>query len=532
MKTDRFTDIIRRKLESIRPEFSEKDWQRMQATLQQASPPQPGSAGGGHSTLNPAWTAQPWLMAAATISTVALITLSIWQRREINQLRETLAQSDKQTSTVAKSSKAGTKQSESLAQSALPVEVARTEKSNASPSLPEQIDQSLHRDTVYITRYVTVPSRQEAADPTQSAQHERLTNQRYATAQPKPSVADGELVPNTTIPNAKIELNDKLSTQNTTSRSATNNSPLTTAPETNQVEKGQYRSQERTTYNNPRATTSANTPDVVATNESPNPQSTSSAPEVAATGATTTNYELVTSLPLSLGKIDWSTALVHRAKRMRISRPATTISQPTVSRPIEHLTFKFRVGPTVDVSTHTWNIGGVAEVLVNDKFSLSAGLTRSTYLIGTFLTTEDFDVRTHRDFRRQFAREIDPRSDILNIDTRMVRVQLPICVGYRIPISQSFTLSPTIGTNLNLNNTETLTFYYRMPLRGFESAYTKRNWPIDLFTNFNLSTSLEWHRGHWAGQAGPIATISLPQNGPIFEQEVGIGLRARVLYQF
>ena len=97
MKTDRFSDIIRRKLESIRPEFTDKDWTRMQASLQQAMPPQPGSPTTGTPFSGGVWSGSPWLLAAASVSTVVLIAFSLWQRSEINTLRETVGQLKQQS---------------------------------------------------------------------------------------------------------------------------------------------------------------------------------------------------------------------------------------------------------------------------------------------------------------------------------------------------------------------------------------------------------------------------------------------------
>jgi len=82
MKPDTFTELIRRKLESVRPDFTERDWARMQRSLHQAglSGP-PGGAGG-------MLTGQSWLLVAAGVGTAVLLTLAVWQRAEINDLRQ------------------------------------------------------------------------------------------------------------------------------------------------------------------------------------------------------------------------------------------------------------------------------------------------------------------------------------------------------------------------------------------------------------------------------------------------------------
>ncbi|GAB3495131.1 hypothetical protein GCM10027341_12060 [Spirosoma knui] len=536
MKTDRFTDSIRRKLESIRPEFSENDWLRMQATLQQASPSQPSPTGNSPSPVAPSWTAQPWLMAAATISTVALITLSVWQRREITQLRETIAQANQQKSTAPAPTPANANDRpiERSEQREPSTDGLRPEALNAAPSGGNQLGQTVRsgRDTVYITRYVPMPTQQKATEPTLPVQREAIARQRYATAKPKPAGVDNEVAYNTPIPNQNLDLNDKLSTPNSLSRRTRNNQSTASNREANRIETGQERPEERVTYNTSQSTPSSDTPGVTATTSSA--ISSANSPSEVVVSAPTAPVELAASRPLALQSIDWNTVLSNRARRLRPARASVPATQPTVSKPVEQLAFKLRLGAGGDVTAHMWSVGGLAEVAVGDHFTLSAGLSRSTYLMGTFLTDEDFNVRTHRDFRRQIARGIDPRSDILNIDTRMIRIQIPISLGYRIPISRSFTLLPSVGTYLNLSNTENVTFYYRMmPLRGYDTANFKNRWPVDVLNNINLATSLEWHGGHWAAQAGPIATMRLQQpNFPNSQQENGIGLRARVFYQF
>ncbi|GAB3557208.1 hypothetical protein [Spirosoma fluminis] len=537
MKTDRFTDIIRRKLESIRPEFSENDWLRMQATLQQASPPQPSPAGNGPSPIAHSWTAQPWLMAAAAISTVALITLSVWQRREITQLRETIAQANQQTSTAPAPTPAniGNRPAERSEQQELSTDGLHSKAAPVTPSRENQLEQTVRsdRDTVYITRYVPMPIRQEAAEPTLPVQREKVSRERYTVTTPKPAEVDNEVAYNTPFPDQNLDLNDKLSTPNSLNRRTRKNQSTTPNREANRMEAGQDRSPERITDTSPQTPLSANTPDETNKAISSGAPSTNSPIEVAAS-APTAPVELAASRPLVLQSMDWSTALSNRARRLRPTRASVPATQPTVSKPVEQLAFKLRLGPGADVTAHMWSVGGLAELAVGDHFTLSAGMSQGTYLMGTFLTDEDFNVRTHRDFRRQIARGIDPRSDILNIDTRMIRIQIPVSLGYRIPISRSFTLLPSVGTYLNLSNTENVTFYYRMmPLRGYDTANFQNRWPVDVLNNINLATSLEWHGGHWAAQAGPIATMRLQQpNAPNSQQESGIGLRARVFYQF
>ena len=160
MKTDRFTDSIRRKLESIRPEFTEKDWSKMQKSLHQANLSQPGSSPAGHPFSGGMWTAKSWLLAAASVSTVVLIAFSMWQRREITQLRQTLGQQNPQSTRSAIPERSDRSVPTPVDSPALThARIRQNQPNGALPAASDNKTASQPRpDTVYIDRYVAVPS--------------------------------------------------------------------------------------------------------------------------------------------------------------------------------------------------------------------------------------------------------------------------------------------------------------------------------------------------------------------------------------
>ncbi|RAI74165.1 hypothetical protein HMF3257_07130 [Spirosoma telluris] len=175
--------------------------------------------------------------------------------------------------------------------------------------------------------------------------------------------------------------------------------------------------------------------------------------------------------------------------------------------------------------------------------SLAVGFVQATYT-NKFTNDDDFEDRTHRNFKKEFGPGIDQLRDILNIDTRQTRYQVPITIGYRIPLSQTLTLLPTVGTYLNLNNTENVTFYCRLPLppfqqtqRAFGQVDINKSQPINLINSLSLGTGLEWHSRHWALQGSPILNIPMQaaptmQSDLNWQQKTTVSLRARLLYQF
>ena len=530
MKTDRFTDSIRRKLESIRPEFTEKDWTRMQTTLQQASPPQPGAhqpgagnAGAGWGTLG-----QPWLLAAAAVSTVVLVGVGLWQRNEINHLRQT----------VQHLSQHSTSQPAPTITDALPSNPAypngRATGSNRNDNPP------VRPDTVYVNRYVEVPARpsirgdgltergpaepvRRSDSPVQSPALSPESNTATNRALASEGIPTRPNNPNIT---PKTKRYDGLSTIQTPNQSVSTPSdqPVTTT------------AQSRSPGENRPATSPANAADnssVVVNNPPVNADLSTQTREV---NGLPILLGQIASRPLTLETINWREALTRRAKGLRAVRAVPTVGSAPVSQPVERTAVRFRLGVGTEFDARLWSAGVFGEILAGKHWTLGLGLGRATYMGGLFLTDDDFYNRTKRDFRRNYAPGIGPGREILNIDTRLVRFQVPISIGYRVPLSSSLTLLPTVGTYLNLSNTENVTYYYHEPQHSFSKAAFQADRPVSLANSLAFGTSLEWQRGHWLGQAGPLVTVPIaglsPQPEPNWQSGVAVGMRIRVFYQF
>ena len=232
---------------------------------------------------------------------------------------------------------------------------------------------------------------------------------------------------------------------------------------------------------------------------------------------------------------------------MRPARPTPVVEQPVEqttekspeSQPVNRVATRFRVGAGGEIESKLWRVGVFTEVLLGKHWTLGVGLNQATFT-GTFINDFDFDARTRRDFRKEFARGIDPKRDILNIDASTTRLQIPLSVGYRIPLTKTLTLSPTAGTYLDVTSKEDITFYSPIfsPQRGFDQIKYSAAQAVPLISTFALGTGLEWHRGHWVLQASPVLTIPLQadpkpmQPDPNWQKNTAVSLRARLLYQF
>lgn len=547
MKTDRFADIIRRKLDSIRPEFSDRDWEKMQATLTKA----------GVTPNIPVQTAHPFAGVAAklavvgAIGTTVFLTTSIWQHYELKHLRQSLEQA---TNTVEPVRTADSSANLGLTDQTTTLPTPKDAQHQAYPTekivnAPEA-SHSVRRDTVYIDRYVRVPasepqlrlknstrpypSQNGDAGNTQTVEFDKprtitgsSITQRIARTTPR---VDSPIRNEVHQPSATDQPVDQATSVNQRDKNPVERNTIATSdnPRSNPgfttIAGASSKDGGRTTADTPTETTSAQQNDVVAVSTSDG----SNRPE--------TVYESLASLPLQQKTVRWNDIMALRARQMRPARTVVINSSPqtpAVRKPANPFVAKIRVGAGADINKDALSGGVYSEVLLGNRFSLSVGLTQARYSGTTFKGEKEFFERNREDFRKEFARGLDSKFAIINIESKSTRVQIPINVGYRIPLTQSLSLLPSVGTNLNLQAKEYISFIQLLalpyPIYKLVNAEVTR--PIDLLNNVNIGTGIEWHQKHWAAQAGPVIALPL-QTVPFCNENTTVGLRARLFYQF
>lgn len=533
----------------------------MQATLQQAAPPPPDSVVPNPSVVKPLWAAQPWFMAAAATSTVLLVTFCVWQRHQINDLRQTVQQLNKQQSVASSSAKnsvepmqraptaSAPSSSGQKEPSASPNDVAQTGMSGQNMAQPVSPKASAVRtpapgyqpDTVYITRYVPTPAPSNTDKANRSNQQASPFPERSETGDQLTYPGGGTQQRPVSPANAPTE---QVASAPTVIRNPTNRMPdaeqtqiATVDKPTNESSAGQPTGQKnRQRGSDPRQAMTPADHESSAESIRPLTDSGRSAGQTEVSEETrrpTILYELMASRPVQVASTDWSTALLRRANRAKPVRTVTVGGQASASQPVERMATRLRLGAGTDVSKNIWSLGVLTEVTVGKHWTLNVGISRAIRSEGPFSNEEDFYVRTHRNFKKEYGRFTDPRPSIFNIKTKTVRVQLPISLGYRIPVGQRFTLLPSVGTNLNLVSNEFITFYHWTPFNGpnIDVVQGRIARQVDLINNLTFNTSVEWQQRHWAIQAGPVVTAPV-QADTKWQTGLSTGLRARVLYQF
>lgn len=538
----------------------------MQASLQTGMP-QPATSTPGQPFGKSMWTARPWLMAAATVSAVVMVTFGFWQQREINQLRATISQLKKPVPSQAAKGQSGTSTPEintiilkQPAENAVALDSETT--SRASGSHLTIIHQQ-PRDTVYITRYVTVPSKSQVVPPDENRYADRPEKsfepreERYAAANRGQKSVDQPNQSDNLTNNPNTDAYGESSTPSIASEKFNSTTPKE-AKTPNSSLRGRNRAGQ---YSNNLETGLTAAFSVGSTSGKRNktkglakgsiPTQTDYAPESGKSilsesdkALASTAIESISSLPLSLGKTNWSRMLTQRAKRMRPARTTVVVgvepTQAPESQRVNRPGLQFRAGIGGEVASKLTSAGVFTEALLGKHWVVSAGLSRATYSGDKFISDFDFDIRMRRNFRKEFAHGIDPRRDIFNIDTRTSRIVMPVSVGYRVALSKTLSFVPAVGTYLTISSTENATYLCPVPIpqRGFEQLSVSDKRTVPLLNNMILSAGIEWQSRHWVLQGSPVLTIPIEadaqpfQPGQNWQSSALLGLRARLLYQF
>lgn len=536
----------------------------MQASLQTGMP-QPAAPTPVQPFGSSIWTAKPWLMAAATVSAVVMISFGFWQQREINQLRETISQLRKPVPGQSAKSQPGTTtpEADKVTQRQPTENGVRPDLKTTSPASggnSNMVNQP-PRDTVYITRYITVPSKSHVVPPNEERYVDRpeipseQREQRYAATNRSQKSVDQPKQSDNLTNNPNTDAYGESSTSSITSENL--NSTAVKSPQTAdrltrvRKQRGRYTNNRESglsgeftvssTYRKGNKVTGLgkeSTPNQTDYTQAPM-ESTPSKPGNPFTSA---NIESISSLPLSIPSTNWTKIMALRAKRMRPAR--TTVvdgAEPTQTPETQRVArLHFRAGIGGEVASKLTSAGVFTEVLLGKHWVVGAGVSQATYSGDKFGSDFDFDIRMRRNFRKEFAHGIDPRRDIFNIDTRTTRMLLPISVGYRVALSKTVSFVPTAGTYLTMSSTENATYLCPVPIpqRGFEQLSVSDKRTVPLFNNVALSAGIEWQNGHWVLQGSPVLTIptqaaSQPfQPGQNWQSSTLMGLRARLLYQF
>ncbi|GAA4448187.1 hypothetical protein GCM10023189_05690 [Nibrella saemangeumensis] len=529
MKTDKFDDSIRRKLESMDPAFREKDWDQMQAYMHQHAPASalPGAA--------------RWLIpSAAAAAIVALLVTTIWQYRTNQELRQSVGSLNK----------------------------SLTEMQELHAGLQNRVD------TVYITKYVTAPVTERVpegyATTRRSSSRDLIAQsggQGINMEQIKDDGIGRNTLPATPRQNHQTPETDIAQTKSNVTPTLPANSdpnapdnmeqttPSTGVEPTGATGTGAGRPKEisdrsdrysrtdsRSTTRN-RGSVGNDRNDQVSGQPSSGRQLPTT--DHSATGNasqpsggserlaefTWLNVEPLNNRGIWVDSAYYRERLDRRSRRIRSLLPIPQYTQAEAMAAEPNSAIKLRIGGSTELGTGQWSGGLYSEVLFGKHVTLGIGLNRLSVEGGKFLTDIQFNRDKKRDFRRDYANGIDPRHEILNINQHSTTWQVPVSLGYRIPLIDNIAITPSAGMNFSLNAKEVIAFTYRRAPGDFNETQLHANRPAQWFNSWTIGFAAEKQWKNLVFQASPYYSKPFTTT-PFGLTSSATGLRVRILYQF
>ncbi|RRB01186.1 hypothetical protein [Larkinella rosea] len=518
MKTDKFEENIRQKLEGIDPPFQESDWLHLRSFLRRNGIP---SMGGG---------AAQWLMPMLSAATVAgLVILTVWQYRT-NQNLEQSVRTLRDSVTILQQ---------------LPVEtpVAVAPKT----------------DTVYITREVPVPGLVPISPKYRSDDRtlaERLeTNEREsasdnANSTDEQSQGTGENRPRSNgFPERSgtkerfSELENRLNEgerpnpSNRRTESSERNYPRLSNPANSVGDR--WNRQDETRYSGRQKPTGFETTRPLSFNGNGDSGSGSGSDRSGSGSplaeSASISWEPVPTRPLEIDSSYYTERFDRRIRRMRASSPrlaASSLLKPEVEKPKSPFVH-VRAGASAQIGGRQSGFGFATEVLMGEHLTIGLGLNTLKVTGEKFVNEIQYSFNRRSDFRRDYPGKVPPeiRTQILDINRGGSTLQLPITFGYRIPLGESVTLTPSVGASFSLEAKDKITYLHQVgPFDYIEKKFSEKCTP-NVYNSWLVNVAIEKQWGHWVVQASPY--LSNPLMSTQFSlNHTSAGMRARLLYQF
>ena len=544
MKTNKFENTIRQKLESIEPDFQEADWTKMQNFMQAHTPPTFWQQYGS------------WLgyAAAASVSTVMAFMY-------VNQLS--------QTNNLVSDVKKLQSQIEVIKNTPTPVTKTDTVYILQQELAKDQFAQQEVRSD-FKTEHNEVNQNKEKTKSESELFIENRADQTVNDRKESSLIADKSIdSPGLSVPetlrekgerSADIHVEKSAETFRSAQNSELNKPELF---EENSINKEFKPNKHNKTYQEPVSNKefASNYTQPKYNDSGATVRSGGSTPVTPTTGkALDENFSQLSEIQLAQTKSNsrnMNYALANRLSSREVRKVWMASVNPPVSSPstkpvienkkaeqvakadnvIPKLNIKapYRFGAAIQFEGKNQVKTVLGEVLVGKKFSISAGVSWLKIKPMEFFTEKIFRVKNGQDFKRSHPNDVPMALEILNIKVKPTLVQIPLTVAFRNDLNNNFSYFVSAGTNVTVKGREQFSFDCRLPFtypnrndvftQGFER---KMDIPAINSVNFSAGVEKRWHpvvvqvEGYVYNYFKPISADS-PRTGP--------GVKLKLLYQ-
>lgn len=241
---------------------------------------------------------------------------------------------------------------------------------------------------------------------------------------------------------------------------------------------------------------------------------------------------LITSKSLTAGNLS---AII---KRQPVYQPASVPAMSPVRK-----SFRLHL-PTVSLANAQYfsgagfslgnqQLGGslLGEIRLRPRWSVQVGVHLLSQTGFQYHSADEFEQTENQDFRALYAPNVAPGDEIQNIDQTYTILQLPLTVAYHYPLGRSWALRLGVGTTLDLLAQSRVTFDFERNGLDFEQGLKEGNVPVRLFNNATVSLGLERQWKRLLLRASPFVSPQIKWVGYRVEA-IYWGGQVQVLWQF
>ena len=523
MKTSKFEEIVRRKLESLKPDFQEQDWNKFQSFQQHVAPS--------------FWqTYGHWLGYAVAVATTAvMVVLYVSQSRQNEALLREMQELKQQVATSGTGFQ--------------PVEQAGDSTSSVLSGKETGWKPVPHRDTIYVVQprivYRDRPivdesvgevlldleeriDKQVVENPVGSAEENTVREKALQDSSPtinestsRPEIAKTTQEKETTLNSGNGRITESKTVQPTTSNLGQSRVTQERLPQ-------ERLPQDRLELGEIPALPTPLPPEASSRVESRRllsrmPRPVKKATPVAVAQAENPAREKAVAKNTSSQK-------KTEEKQQQTEKP----EQPTKEESLLpkfglNLPFRVGVGQQWEGRTKAFSIWN--EVLLGEHWAVQTGLSWEKLEDQKFFSERLFKERMKKEFRRDHAPKLPPSFDIFNITAHTRIVRIPLNLTYRNGLGNGFSYFFGAGTNLNVQARQTLSFDFKRPTNDYGQETRERTISFPLINNATALVGVEKRWSPIVFQASSYFNTRF-KTFPFLDDRSDVGIQVKLLYEF
>ena len=177
---------------------------------------------------------------------------------------------------------------------------------------------------------------------------------------------------------------------------------------------------------------------------------------------------------------------------INLSPKKSGFRMPQISLP----PLKYRIGLGSNIDNSQFGTCILTEVLFSKHWSVTTGINVSFLGFENFGDEDDFKRKTEKDFRKQHDLNLPLSSPIKDIEAHQVLFRIPLYLNYRLPLRKDFTVLFSTGTDFDLYQRQITSFSHHDYIKENQQEGLAESIKVIPYSNWMLSIGIEkrWKR--------------------------------------